>query len=102
MVAAVPEGVKAELVPLIAPYELIESELIDTEGMIRDGSARAVRTVDPVDGSYSWEIEILLDEIPDGAQFPIEVNVVASNLGKWEKVSGATDEASFNIIFDNT
>lgn len=223
--AAVPEGVKAEVVPLIAPYELIESELIDTEGMIRDGSelaeqvasvtrstlrfhnnrvyynsgcqytngtgqkqgafamiyspevwngegelvstfkstgigmnvpyvdigkgtvqtltlneiddvnitdmtenprievkyessdndlqkytdvfvnygpARAVRTVDPVDGSYSWEIEILLDEIPEGAQFPIEVNVVASNLGKWEKVSGATDETSFDIILDNT
>lgn len=34
MVAAVPEGVKAEVVPLIAPYEMIESELIDTEETI--------------------------------------------------------------------
>ena len=218
--AAVPEGVKAEVVPLIAPYELIESELIDADGMTRDGSelagqvasvtrstlrfhnnrvyynsgckytneagtkqgafsmiyspeawnggelvstfkstgigmnvpyvdtgkgtdqiltleeiedidvkgltenpriaveytssdsdlqkytdvfvnygpAKAVRTVDPEDGSYSWEIEILLDEIPEGAEYPIEVNIVASNLGKWEKVSGATDEISFDIV----
>ncbi len=217
--AAVPEGVKAEVVPLIAPYELIESELIDTAEMTRDGSeladqvasvtrstlrfhnnrvyynsgcrytneygtrqgafsmiyspevwedgklvstfkstgigmnvpyvdkekgtdqtltlndiddvdisgltedpmvevkytssdpdlqkytdvfveygpARAVRKVDPADGSYSWEIEILPDEIPEGAEYPIEVNIVASNLGKWEKVSGASAETSFYI-----
>lgn len=218
--AAVPEGVKAEVVPLMAPYELIESELIDIDGMTKDGSvlaeqtaavtrstlrfhnnrvfynagckytneagarqgsyamiyspetwsgselvsvfkstgvemnvpyvdkgkgadqtleireisdvdirdaetdpriaveytssdadlqkytdvfvnygpAKAVRTVDPEDGSYTWEIEILLDEIPDSAQYPIEVGVVASNLGKWEKVSGATAETVFSIV----
>lgn len=218
--AAVPEGVKAEVVPLMAPYELIGSELIDIDGMTKDGSvlaeqtaavtrstlrfhnnrvfynagckytneagtrqgsyamiyspetwsgselvsvfkstgvemnvpyvdkgkgadqtleireisdvdirdeetdpriaveytssdadlqkytdvfvnygpAKAVRTVDPEDGSYTWEIEILLDEIPDSAQYPIEVGIVASNLGKWEKVSGATAETVFSIV----
>ncbi len=220
--AKVPEGTKAEVVPLIAPYELIDSELVDTDGMTRDGSeiadsvasvtrntlrfhnnrvyyntgcqytngtgqaldafamiyspevkengevvsifkstgtqmnvpyvaenkgtvqtltldeiddvtisgadrnkmidvsytssdedlqkytdvfvnygpARAVRTVDPEDGSYSWQIEILKDQIPEGAEGPIEISVVASNLGKWEKVSGAADEIMFNVTID--
>lgn len=72
-----------------------------TDVFVNYGPAKAVRTVDPEDGSYSWEIEILLDEIPDGAAYPIEVNIVASNLGKWEKVSGATDEISFYISNTN-
>lgn len=40
----VPEGVKAEVVPLMAPYELIESELIDIDGMTKDGSVLAEQT----------------------------------------------------------
>lgn len=71
-----------------------------TDVFVNYGPAKAVRTVNPTDGSYTWEIEILLDEIPVNAKYPIEVSVVASNLGKWEKVSGATDETIFNIVND--
>ena len=63
----------------------------------RYAPAIAVRIVGD-DGSYSWKIEILRDKIPENAKFPIEVNVVASNLGKWEKTYGATTSQSFNII----
>lgn len=69
-----------------------------TDVFVNYGPARAVRTVNPTDGSYTWEIEILLDEIPDNAKYPIEVGIVASNLGKWEKVSGAAAATSFHII----
>ena len=49
---------------------------------------------------HLFKLEILLDEIPMNAKYPIEVSVVASNIGKWEKVSGATDETIFNIVND--
>lgn len=68
-----------------------------TDVFVEYGPAKAVRIVGD-DGSYSWKIEILRDKIPENAKFPIEVNVVASNLGKWEKTYGATTSQSFNII----
>ena len=68
-----------------------------TDVFVEYGPARAVRIVDPTDGSYSWQIEILQDEIPENAEFPIEVNVVASNLGKWETVAAASAEQKFYI-----
>lgn len=67
-----------------------------TDVFVEYGPAKAVRTVNE-DGSYSWQIEVLLDEIPDDAIFPIEVKAVASNLGKWETTYGATDEKIFYI-----
>lgn len=69
-----------------------------TDVFVEYGPARAVRTINETDGSYTWKIEVLLDEIPNDAQFPIEVNVVASNLGKWEKTYGATVSQTFNIV----
>lgn len=68
-----------------------------TDVFVEYGPARAVREVSDEDGSYSWRIEILKNEIPQNAKYPIEVNVIASNLGKWEKVSGATAEQVFYI-----
>ncbi len=68
-----------------------------TDVFVEYGPAKAVRTVN-ADGSYSWQIEILLNQIPKGAAFPIEVNVVVSNLGKWEKVYGASASQTFKII----
>ena len=68
-----------------------------TDVFVEYGPAKAVRTIN-ADGSYSWKIEVLLDKIPKNAQYPIEVNVVVSNLGKWEKTYGATVSQTFNII----
>ena len=73
-----------------------------TDVFVEYGPARAVRAVDPSDGSYSWKIEILEDEIPDNASYPIEVNVVASNLGKWETVAAASAEQKFYITDKDT
>lgn len=73
-----------------------------TDVFVEYGPARAVREVSDEDGSYSWRIEILKNEIPENAKYPIEVNVIASNLGKWEKVSGATDEEVFYITNRDT
>lgn len=70
-----------------------------TDVMVEYGPARAVRSGNDTDG-YTWEIEVLLDQIPNDATYPIEVNVVASNLGKWEKVSGATDSKTFDIVWE--
>lgn len=72
-----------------------------TDVFVEYGPAQAVRTVND-DGSYSWQIEILEDEIPENASYPIAVNVVASNLGKWEKVWGATTEQTFYITDTDT
>ena len=72
-----------------------------TDVFVEYGPARAVRTVGS-DGSYSWQIEILEDEIPEDAEFPIEVNVVASNLGKWETVAAASAEQKFYITDKDT
>ncbi len=72
-----------------------------TDVFVEYGPARAVRTVGS-DGSYSWQIEILKDEIPEDAEFPIEVNVVASNLGKWETVAAASAEQKFYITDKDT
>lgn len=60
-----------------------------TDVFVEYGPAKEIRTVNE-DGSYSWQIEVLLDEIPENAAYPIEINVVASNLGKWETTYGAT------------
>lgn len=68
-----------------------------TDVFVDYGPAKAERTVNE-DGSYSWKIEILREAIPENASFPIEVNVVASNLGKWESTYGATTTQTFNII----
>lgn len=68
-----------------------------TDVFVEYGPAKAVRSVDPETGAYSWQIEVLLDQIPENAQYPIEVNVVASNLGKWENVAGATASTVFYI-----
>ncbi len=68
-----------------------------TDVFVEYGPAKAVRNINAEDGSYSWTVEILLDEIPENAAFPIEVNVVASNLGKWETVYGAAAETTFEI-----
>ncbi|MDO5396441.1 MAG: hypothetical protein Q4G33_00790 [bacterium] len=67
-----------------------------TDVFVEYGPAKAVRTAAD-DGSYKWRIEILSDEIPKNAAYPIEVNVVASNLGKWETTSGATASQKFYI-----
>ncbi|MGN0243631.1 MAG: hypothetical protein ACI4CT_06165 [Lachnospiraceae bacterium] len=68
-----------------------------TDVFVEYGPAKAIRTVDEDTGAYSWQIEVLLDEIPENASYPIEVNVVASNLGAWEKVNGATISQTFLI-----
>lgn len=73
-----------------------------TDVFVEYGPAKAVRTVDSSDGSYSWKIELLPEEIPENAVYPIEVNVVASNLGKWEKVNGATVSQKFYITDRDT
>lgn len=72
-----------------------------TDVFVEYGPAEAIRTVND-DGSYSWNIEILKDEIPKNASYPIEVSVVASNLGKWEKVNGASAQTSFYITDRDT
>lgn len=72
-----------------------------TDVFVEYGPARAVRTVNG-DDSYSWQIEILKDEIPENASYPIEVNIVASNLGKWETVKGAAAEQKFYITDSDT
>lgn len=78
-------------------YESSDDELEKyTDVFVEYGPAKAVRTVAD-DGSYSWRIEILKDEIPANAVYPIEVNVVASNLGKWESTYGATTAQKFYI-----
>ncbi|MGN0244168.1 MAG: dockerin type I repeat-containing protein, partial [Lachnospiraceae bacterium] len=87
----------------ICVKELTENPVIDvtytstdadlqkyTDVFVEYGPAKAIRTMDPEDGSYSWKVEVLLDQIPENAQYPIPINIVASNLGKWEKVYGAT------------
>ncbi len=68
-----------------------------TDAFVEYGPARAIRTVSPDDGSYSWEIEVLPEQIPQNAKYPIEVHVVVSNMGKWEKLSGATASVKFYI-----
>lgn len=73
-----------------------------TDVFVEYGPAKAIRTVNDEDGSYSWKVEVLLDQIPANAEYPIEVNVVASNLGKWETVAGATDAKTFYITQEET
>ncbi len=73
-----------------------------TDVFVEYGPARAIRTVNDEDGSYSWKIEILEDAIPENAEYPIAVNVVASNLGKWETTWGATAEQTFYITDTDT
>ncbi len=94
--------VTADSSPIDVIYTSNDSDLQKyTDVYVDYGPAKAVRTVNPSDGSYSWKIEILKDEIPSSANYPIEVKIVASNLGKWESVSGASDETTFNIISNN-
>ncbi|MBQ7574050.1 MAG: hypothetical protein IJT23_07290 [Clostridia bacterium] len=73
-----------------------------TDVFVEYGPAKAVRKVDSTDGSYSWTVEILKNEIPVDATYPIEVSVVASNLGKWENVHGATAQTKFYITDKET
>lgn len=79
-------------------YTSSDAELQNyTDVFVEYGPAKAVRNIDPETGAYSWQIEVLLDQIPENAQYPIEVGVVASNLGKWEKTAGASASTVFYI-----
>lgn len=71
-----------------------------TDVFVEYGPAKEIRTVN-ADGSYSWQVEVLLDEIPKNASYPIEINVVASNLGKWETTYGATTSQKVYITNEN-
>ena len=93
--------ISADSEPVEVRYKSSDKDLQKyTDVFVEYGPAKAVRHVDPDDGSYSWTIEVLKDEIPDEASYPIEVSVVASNLGKWEQVTGASAETKFYIYED--